>query len=66
MRLMKIKNLKQQMKKNKMTIEEFKKHYDEYVKNFVLYAKTHDLNFKEYMFMKGLPEKEFNKLILDK
>ena len=51
---------------SKMTIEEFRAHYDEYVKNFVLNAKTFDLNFKEYMFMKGLPEEEFDKLILDK
>ena len=49
-----------------MTIEEFRAHYDEYVKNFALNAKTFDLNFKEYMFMKGLPEEEFDKLILDK
>ena len=48
------------------TIEEFRAHYDEYVKNFVLNAKTFDLNFKEYMLMKGLPEEEFDKLILDK
>ena len=47
-----------------MTIEEFQAHYDEYVKNFVLNAKT--LNFKEYMFMKGLSEEEFDKLILEK
>ena len=51
---------------NKMTIEEFRVHYDEYAKNFIMNAKVLDLNFKEYMFMKGLPEKEFDKLILDK
>ena len=49
-----------------MTIEEFQAHYDEYVKNFVLNVKTFDLNFKEYMFMKGLSEEEFDKLILEK
>ena len=52
--------------KNKMTLEEFTTHYDGYAKNFVLYAKTFDLNFKEYMFMKGLSEDEFEKLILEK
>jgi hypothetical protein len=51
---------------SKMTVKEFRAHYDEYVKNFILNAKVFDLNFKEYMFMKGLPEKEFDKLILDK
>ena len=54
------------MMKSKMTIEEFRAHYDEYTKNFLLYGKTFDLNFKEYMLMKGLPEEEFDKLILDK
>ena len=41
-----------------MTIKEFQAHYDEYVKNFILNAKTFDLNFKEYMLMKGLPEED--------
>ena len=49
-----------------MTIKEFNEHYDVYVKEFMLYGKTMDLNFKEYMFMKGLSEVEFNKLIKEK
>ena len=51
------------MKNKEMTLEEFKSYYKEYVKNFALYGKTYDLNFKQYMFMKGLPEERFNKLI---
>ena len=51
------------MKNKEMTLEEFKAYYKEYVKNFSLYGKTYDLNFKQYMFMKGLPEERFNKLI---
>ena len=62
---MKVKNLKQLMMKSKMTIEKFRAHYDEYTKNFLLYGKTFDLNFKEYMVMKGLSEDEFEKLILE-
>ena len=50
-------------KNKKMTTEELKKHLETYTKEFVLYGSTLDLNFKEYMVMKGLPEEEFNKLI---
>tara|TARA_R110000803_G_scaffold48512_1_gene100758 strand:- start:277 stop:426 length:150 start_codon:yes stop_codon:yes gene_type:complete len=45
-----------------MTVKEFSKHYEEYIEGFVLYGKTMDLNFKQYMFMKGLSEEEFDKL----
>ena len=53
------------MMKSKMTIKEFRKYYDEYTKYLLLYGKTFDLNFKEYMVMKGLSEDEFEKLILE-
>ena len=48
-----------------VTTEELKKHLETYTKEFVLYGSTLDLNFKEYMVMKGLSEDEFEKLILE-